>query len=62
MLSDALRRCLTASEIAGVRGVAAHAIDAAAVGVYERHGFLLSPLGECIMLMPIEMVRALLED
>jgi len=60
LLADALRRCLAASEIAGVRGVVAHGIDEAAVGLYERHGFILSPLGERVMLMPIETVRSLI--
>jgi GNAT superfamily N-acetyltransferase len=59
LLADALRRCLAASEIAGARGVVAHAIDDEAVGFYERHGFVRSPLGERIMLMPIETVRSL---
>lgn len=62
LLSDALRRCLAASEIAGVRGVVAHAIDDDAVRFYQRHGFLLSPLGERVMVMPIETVRNLFED
>jgi len=62
LLSDALRRCLAASEIAGARGVVAHAIDDEAARFYQRHGFLLSPLGERVMLLPIEMARALLED
>jgi GNAT superfamily N-acetyltransferase len=60
LLGDALKRCLAASQIAGVRGVAAHAIDDAAVGFYERHGFIRSPLGERVMLMPIETVRSLM--
>jgi GNAT superfamily N-acetyltransferase len=59
LLADALRRCLAASEIAGARGVVAHAIDDAAIGFYERHGFVRSPLGERVMLMPIETVRSL---
>jgi GNAT superfamily N-acetyltransferase len=59
LLADALRRCLAASEIAGVRGVVAHAIDDAAIAFYERHGFFRSPLGERIMLLPIETVRSL---
>lgn len=59
LLADALRRCLAASEIAGMRGVIAHAIDEAAVGFYRRHGFVGSPLGERVMLMPIETVRSL---
>jgi len=60
LLGDALRRCLAASEIAGARGVVAHAIDEAAVGFYERHGFVRSPLGDCVMLMPIETVGSLI--
>jgi GNAT superfamily N-acetyltransferase len=59
LLSEALRRCLAASDIAGARGVVAHAIDDDAVHFYQRRGFLLSPLGERVMLMPIETVRAL---
>jgi GNAT superfamily N-acetyltransferase len=61
LLSDALRRCLAASEIAGARGVVAHAIDDDAVRFYQHHGFLLSPLGERVMILPIEPVRALFE-
>ena len=59
LLADALKRCLAASEIAGARGVIAHAIDEAAASFYEGHGFVRSPLGERVMLMPIETVRAL---
>jgi GNAT superfamily N-acetyltransferase len=62
LLSDALRRCLSASEIAGSRGVVAHAIDDEAVRFYQRHGFVLSPLGERVMLMPVEAMRALFES
>jgi len=59
LLSDALRRCLAASDIAGARGVVAHAIDDDAARFYQHHGFMLSPLGERVMLLPIETVRAL---
>jgi len=62
LLTDALRRCFAASEIAGVRGVVAHAIDEAAVEFYKRHGFIRSPLGERVMLMPIETVRSLVAE
>jgi len=62
LLADALRRCLAASEIAGVRGVVANAIDDEAVGFYRRRGFLISPLGERVMLIPIETVRSLFAD
>ncbi|QJU58425.1 GNAT family N-acetyltransferase [Sphingomonas sp. AP4-R1] len=59
LLADALRRCAAASEIAGVRAIIVHAIDEHAVGFYTRHGFVASPLGERVLLMPIEVVRAL---
>jgi GNAT superfamily N-acetyltransferase len=62
LLSDALRRCLAASEIAGVRAVVTHAIDDAAARFYRRHGFVASPLGERVMLTAIETVRALFSD
>ena len=60
LLADALRRCLAASEIAGVRGVVAPAIDEDAARLYEVHGFVRSPLGERVMLMGIETVRGVL--
>ncbi|RAZ91551.1 GNAT family N-acetyltransferase [Mesorhizobium hawassense] len=59
LLSDALRRCLAVSEIAGVRAVVTHAIDDDAVGFYRLHGFVLSPLGERVILMPVETVQGL---
>jgi len=59
LLADALRRCPAAAEIAGIRGVVAHAIDEPAAAFYERQGFLRAPLGERVMLMPIETARAL---
>ncbi|HEY3777382.1 MAG TPA: GNAT family N-acetyltransferase [Rhizomicrobium sp.] len=62
LLRDALRRCLAASEVAGVRGILAHAIDEDAVDFYERHGFVASPLGPRIMLIPVETVRKLFES
>ncbi len=60
LLRDALRRCLAAADIVGARGVIAHGIDEEATGFYRHHGFSVCPLGERIMLMPIETVRALL--
>ena len=59
LLADALKRCLTVSEVAGVRAVVTHAIDESAMAFYGRHGFVASPLGEKVMMMPIETVRAL---
>jgi GNAT superfamily N-acetyltransferase len=59
LLSDALRRCLAASEIAGAPGVIAHAVDDEAAAFYQRHGFQRSPLGERVMLLPMETARAM---
>ena len=59
LLVDALKRCLAVSEVAGVRAVVTHAVDDAAMAFYQHHGFVASPLGERVMLMPIETVRAL---
>jgi GNAT superfamily N-acetyltransferase len=61
LLADAIRRCLAAADIVGARGILAHAIDDEAARFYERHGFSRSPLGERVMLLPIETARALLE-
>lgn len=60
LLADALSRCVAASKIAGIRGIVAHAIDETAAGFYENHGFVRSPLGERVMLMPIETARDLI--
>lgn len=60
LLADAIRRCCAASEIVGVRAIIAHAIDDDAVRFYRRHGFVLSPLGERVMLLPIEAALAAL--
>jgi GNAT superfamily N-acetyltransferase len=62
LLIDALRRCVAAADIVGARGIVAHAIDDDAVRFYERHGFARSPLGERVMLMPIEAARVLFEE
>jgi GNAT superfamily N-acetyltransferase len=62
LLSDALRRCLAAADIVGARGVVAQAIDDDAFRFYRRRGFLPSPLGERVVVMPIETVGTLLAD
>lgn len=62
LLIDALRRCLAASVIAGVRAIVTHAIDHEAVAFYLNHHFLRSPLGERTLVIPIENVRALVGD
>jgi GNAT superfamily N-acetyltransferase len=58
LLFDGVRRCLEVSEIARVRAIITHAIDDDAVRFYQHHGFLRCPLGDRIMLLPIEAARA----
>jgi GNAT superfamily N-acetyltransferase len=58
LLLDGVRRCLEVSEIAGVRAIITHAIDDDAVRFYQHHGFLRCPLGDRVMLLPIETARA----
>jgi GNAT superfamily N-acetyltransferase len=62
LLADAIRRCCAASEIAGARAIIAHAIDDAAAHFYQRHGFVPSPLGERIVVLPIETARKAFTD
>jgi hypothetical protein len=62
LLADAIRRCCAVSEIAGVRAIVAHAIDEEAAHFYQRHGFVRSPLGERVMVLPIETAQKSLTD
>jgi len=57
LLSDGVRRCLEVSEIAGVRAIITHAIDDDAARFYQHYGFIHCPLGERVMLLPIESAR-----
>lgn len=59
MLVDAVSRCVAASDVIGARGIVANAIDQPAAEFYRRHGFLLSPLGESVLVMPIETAKRL---
>ena len=57
-MADVPRRCFTASEIAGVGGVVAHAMKPPSA-FYKPHLFTRLPLGERVMLISIETVRSL---
>lgn len=61
LLSDAIRRCCIAAEIVGARAIVTHAIDDEGGQFYLHHGFVRSPLGERIMLLPMEPARASLD-
>jgi hypothetical protein len=53
-------RCINVSEIAAARAIIAHAIDDNAVIFYQKHGFIQSPLGERVMLLPMEWAKQLI--
>jgi hypothetical protein len=55
-----LKGVVEVSEIAGVRAIITHAIDEDAIHFYQHHGFLRCPLGDRVMLLPIEAARAAL--
>lgn len=57
LLSDAVHRCLTASEIAGARAIIVHAIDDRAAAFYKAHGFQSTLLGALVLMLPLEQVR-----
>jgi len=57
LLFDGVRRCIDVSETAGVRAIITHAVDDDAVRFYQHHGFLRCPLGDRVMLLPIEATR-----
>ena len=56
LLSNSIRRCIEVSQIAGARAIITHAIDDDAIRFYQHHGFLRCPLGDRVMLLPIEAV------
>lgn len=57
LVADALRRCRAAADIAGIRAVIVHPIDDDAT---QFLGFIPSPLGPRVLIMPIETVRSVL--
>jgi GNAT superfamily N-acetyltransferase len=59
LLSHALRNCFAISQMVGVRGIVASAIDDSAVRFYESSGFRLSPLGTRMMFMKMKTIEAL---
>jgi GNAT superfamily N-acetyltransferase len=57
LLVDAIRRCCAAADLAGARAIVVHAIDDDAVAFYRKHGFLATPSGARLLLLPIEIAR-----
>jgi len=57
LLLDALTRTLQAADIGGIRALAVHAKDEAAVSFYRRFGFTPSPTDERHLFMLIKDIR-----
>lgn len=61
LLQDAVTRTLAIAELAGIRTLLTHPIDAGAAGFYRHHGFTASPLHERQLLMPLKNARRVQE-
>lgn len=61
LLKDAFKRCLQASEIAGLRAVAVNAKDETARCFYEKFGFESSPFDEFHLLLLMKDLKKSLE-
>lgn len=57
LLKDAVLRTLQAAEIAGLRGLAAHAKDDSARAFYERYGFEPSPTDPYHMIVLLKDIK-----
>lgn len=53
LLRDAVLRTMQAAEIAGIRALLVHALDARAAAFYERSGFMPSPVRPLTCFLPL---------
>ena len=61
LLQDAIMRTLTAAQIAGIRALLVHALDADAARFYSRRGFLDSTMDPLTLMLPLAAARKALE-
>ncbi len=57
LLRDAVLRTLQAAEIAGIRAILVHAISERAKRVYEKWGFISSPLDPMTLMITVTEAR-----
>jgi hypothetical protein len=62
LLRDAVLRTLQAAEIAGIRAILVHAISERAKRVYEKWGFVASPVEPMTLMVTVGEARRALED
>lgn len=60
LLKDAMKRALSASQIAGARALIVHAVDEKTCQFYRSYGFLKSPTNPLTLILPIETIVAAL--
>ena len=60
MLRDAILRTLNAADIAGIRAMLVHALNADAARFYRENGFAASPGDELVLMLPLAAARAAL--
>jgi GNAT superfamily N-acetyltransferase len=56
LLKDAFRRVLAAADIVGIRALLVHAIDQEAKSFYQRFGFVVSPIDEFTLFLPVKSI------
>ena len=61
LLRDAILRILQAGEIAGIRAILAHAISERAKRLYEKWGFITSPLDPMTLMITVAEARKALQ-
>lgn len=57
LIQDAMTRTTRVSEIAGIRALVVHAIDAQAAAFYRHCGFLPSPVEEFVLMFPLRLQK-----
>jgi len=60
LLRDAILRTLNSAEIAGIRAMLVHALNAEAARFYRENGFAASPGDELVLMLPLSTARAAL--
>jgi GNAT superfamily N-acetyltransferase len=60
LLADAIKRTLTAAEVAGIRAIVVDAISEEVKRFYKQHGFMESPVAPLTMMITLQDARAAL--
>ena len=61
MLADGITRALNSAAEIGVRALVVHALNENAIKFYLKYGFVVSPLSERTLILPVETARRVFE-